>query len=424
MAELHARALFRILGAAVATTTLGGCCFGRSYGPSESSFLMPPRPGSGAATAAPTHAARPDGSFPDETCRDLCGSLVPEETLLGCWAANLEMSPREDPRWVRWEYRGAKDTEWQKNATTVQPARARELEALTTEKPPAEKAMETPGESYAWLDPAVCQGFQGRPRDVTIQRCELAVLPPPPPRGMPVVVCRKRRAGGCDMSFGSGRDTRARRSALAPRHTHDRCGAWLARAAASERTSVRAFAELASELARFGAPSALVRGARRARRDEVAHARAMTRLARARGARPPRVRFRASPPRSLEAFALENAVEGCVRELFGAAVLIHQSETASPELRPTFARIARDETRHAALSLRVFHWCASRLDAAARARVTAAMETSIASLLSGWEEPVSAPELGWPSAFTSQRLARQLHATIWRELGSIGSQQA
>ena len=41
-------------------------------------------------------------------------------------------------------------------------------------------------------------------------------------------------------------------------------------------------------------------------------------------------------------------------------------------MRRTFARIAADETRHAALSWAVARWAERRLDAAARARIAAA----------------------------------------------------
>jgi hypothetical protein len=59
----------------------------------------------------------------------------------------------------------------------------------------------------------------------------------------------------------------------------------------------------------------------------------------------------APPARSLEELAVENAVEGCVRETYGALTAIWQARTAKdPSVAAAVRRIARDETRHAALS--------------------------------------------------------------------------
>jgi len=49
--------------------------------------------------------------------------------------------------------------------------------------------------------------------------------------------------------------------------------------------------------------------------------------------------------------ALENAVEGCVRETYGALIATRQAEAASdPVVRRAMRKIAADETAHAALS--------------------------------------------------------------------------
>lgn len=405
---MHGRALFRLLHAAVATSTLGGCCvIGRSYGPSEVNFLAPAPAGSATPTA--------DGALPEDVCRAACGEMPPESTLLGCWTATVEMGRKPEPRRLRWEYRDPEDKAWRNNLMELTDEHARELDAHIVGPP-----TNFPGErSYAPIDDAACRAFLQKRPAVAMQSCELSVVPPPPPRGAPVVVCRKRRAGGCDVSFGHGRDTRARTTAFAhPRRGLDhRAGEWLANAAAAEGIAIRAFAEIAAELRAFGAPGSLVRGARRARRDEITHARTMARFARARGGRRPRVRFRTPPPRSLEAFAIENAIEGCTRELFGAAVMIHQSQSAAPDLRPAFAIIARDETRHAALSLRIFHWCAARLERSGRARVLAAMDAAVDRILEAWAErsPTSA-DLGWPDARVARAIVERLRADVWGPL--------
>lgn len=92
--------------------------------------------------------------------------------------------------------------------------------------------------------------------------------------------------------------------------------------------------------------------------------------------------------------ALENAREGCGRELLGAAVGLHGAEHARDEgVRAAFAEIARDETGHAALSLRMQRWLRSRLSPAERALVDEAMHAALASGTAG-ELPAA---LGAPS---------------------------
>jgi hypothetical protein len=153
-------------------------------------------------------------------------------------------------------------------------------------------------------------------------------------------------------------------------------GGYFARMAFDEAASVVAFVGLEAELVRLGAPSELVEAAARSARDERRHARVMARRARAcRGVvAAPRVRRRRDRgARSLESIARENAVEGCVHETFGALHLRWQAEHApDPVLRRMFARVAADETRHAALSWQIAAWAEPLLDAAARKRVAAA----------------------------------------------------
>src|SRR6185437_16880911 len=147
-----------------------------------------------------------------------------------------------------------------------------------------------------------------------------------------------------------------------------------ARMAFDEAASVHAFGRLRAELAVLDAPPALQHAAARAMRDETRHARAMARHAHARGAEVPRPRVRRGTVRTLESIARENAVEGCVNETFGALLAAFQAEHApSPSLRRTFARIAADEARHAALSWAVARWAEPRLDTRARARVVDGM---------------------------------------------------
>jgi len=195
-----------------------------------------------------------------------------------------------------------------------------------------------------------------------------------------------------------------------------RVGAYLASVAHLEAASVDAFESLAAELAHHGAPPSLLHRADHARRDEVRHARVMRRLACRHGGR-----FRApvvtkGAPRSLEAIALDNAVEGCVRETFGALVGMWQARAAEdPAVRRAMRRIALDEARHASLAWAIDEWIRPRLDAAARARVEAArratLEIVVAEARAG-NDPELVSTLGLPDGHAGERLARHFAAAV------------
>lgn len=180
-----------------------------------------------------------------------------------------------------------------------------------------------------------------------------------------------------------------------------------------EAASVPAFRLLARDLVRLRAPKKLVRAARRSARDEQRHARAMRAIARRRGeARLPVEIVSKQAERSLEDITIENAVEGCVRETWGA-LLAHHQATRAPDavLRSTMKRIARDETEHAALSWRILAWATPRLDRSARARVRAAMRVTVSEL---HRAAIDLPsELGLPNADEQRRLLGDLGRTLW-----------
>lgn len=187
---------------------------------------------------------------------------------------------------------------------------------------------------------------------------------------------------------------------------HD-LGAWLARAAYGEAASVHAFAQIEQELAAHGAPRTLRRAAQRARRDEARHARLATRLARRHHGSVVRVRARRVPVRDVLELALDNAREGCGRELLGACVAMVLAERASTaELRGFYSAIAGDEIRHAAFSLRLHSWLVSRLDSAGVARVESARREALESFGPPSEE-LSAT-LGFPSRVQLARMAELL----------------
>lgn len=151
--------------------------------------------------------------------------------------------------------------------------------------------------------------------------------------------------------------------ALGPRERDEGAepGAQLAAMAELEIASIPAFDRLARELVTWGAPEHLVQGAWQAMRDEQRHARMMTSLARRYGHAPREVAVPALPCRSLAAVASENAIEGCVREAYGALVATFQAARATPALRSSFHEIAEDERRHAALADEVHGWALAQL---------------------------------------------------------------
>jgi hypothetical protein len=161
-------------------------------------------------------------------------------------------------------------------------------------------------------------------------------------------------------------------------------GERLAAMAYLEAVSVHAFHRLERELAAHGGPPSLLRDARRARRDEVRHTAMTARLARSRGASPrlPDAAARSTEPvRPLFEVALENAVEGCVRETYGAVLgLVEAQASPDAELRRAMRSIAADECRHAELAWAVHAWALPRLSSAERERVDRAMRDAIAEI--------------------------------------------
>ena len=149
--------------------------------------------------------------------------------------------------------------------------------------------------------------------------------------------------------------------------------AYLARHAHLEAASVVSFERLARELAHHGAPHELVALSLEARADEVRHAHIIGSLAARRGAALTAPEVAEIPIRELFAIALKNAVEGCVRETFGALLGGYQAEHAEDsELRACMRRIAADEARHAALAQRAHRFLLTRLSPSPGARPSCA----------------------------------------------------
>jgi hypothetical protein len=195
----------------------------------------------------------------------------------------------------------------------------------------------------------------------------------------------------------------------------DTVGRWLAHAAWLEAASIPAFIYLARELELHGAPRGLARAALAAARDEVRHARVMRQIAQRYGARVPGVDVALPVERTLEALAIENAIEGCVRETWGAVVALWQAHRATdPEVRTAYRRIADDEARHAALGWAIDTWVRTRLDAAAHARIDAAREAAVRELFEA-ENAEALALLGLPFGDDARGLLARTAQTLWTQ---------
>lgn len=193
--------------------------------------------------------------------------------------------------------------------------------------------------------------------------------------------------------------------------------ACLAEIAHMEMAAVLAFDDLVAQLEALGAPPELVTRARRAKRDEIFHAKIATKLARRFGAEPrrPKVAGTKRDPFATDAafaLAIENATEGCVREAYGALVAAFQAaHAADPAIRDAFARIAREEAAHAELSFAIDEWLTHQLSPAELAAVASAKAEAWSSLAIACEADV-APEVARTCGMPRPGEARQLLAAL------------
>jgi hypothetical protein len=205
-------------------------------------------------------------------------------------------------------------------------------------------------------------------------------------------------------------------SAQAPCAADTELGAHFAQAARLEAASVFAFEQLARDLARLGAPAPLIAFARRSACEEVDHTHAMRALAQRFGAELEPVSIAPPPSRAALAIALENAVEGCVRETFGALLACYQAATAQdPAVRAVMARVFEDETRHAQLAWEIAAWLEPQLCAGDREAVESARSAAHAELCE--ELAVCLPRdarvlVGMPSAAIAETLLAQLAGAL------------
>lgn len=198
---------------------------------------------------------------------------------------------------------------------------------------------------------------------------------------------------------------------------------WLSRAGTDEATSVGAFRRLARELREHGAPAELVSGARAAAWDEIRHARVMRDLS---GRRLAARAFGSYRRRPLPEIALENAVEGCVRETFGALCAHHQAGAAADRYRHAFRQIADDETRHGQWSWDLDAWLRSRLSSDEARSLDQATRAAIRQLRASVQDPHPdvVRTLGVPSSALARQLVDALFGQPSPEVGRRASYQA
>jgi hypothetical protein len=210
---------------------------------------------------------------------------------------------------------------------------------------------------------------------------------------------RAVEAGAAQIECNMGADTGAEACGRRPRGFvpsrvlgNNPTARYLTRCAQLEAASIDAFEILGAELKGFGAPRRLVRSARRAARDEIRHARTMTALAGRQGATAKGQKVKCGPRRSLRAVAIENAVEGCVRETYGAVVAMWQAQTAAdPRVRRAMRRIGADEAQHAQLAWDVQRWADAKLSPTARRAVERARQDALVTLRAELQQSPAAP---------------------------------
>ncbi len=233
--------------------------------------------------------------------------------------------------------------------------------------------------------------------------------------------CSATTVGGVEVIACNCAHTGRRPAGLsAPPPRGSTVGTFLAHCAWLEAASVHAFRHLERELASHGAPAKLVARAARAAREEIRHTATTSRLARHFGAEVTVPQLPRGPVRSLQDIAIENAVEGCVREAYGALVAMWMAERAAdPEIRRAFALIAREEAGHAELAWRVDAWIQPQLDAAGRAAATRARHEALALLRAEVGQEPSRElraHAGVPDASEARRLLETFARTLFERV--------
>lgn len=229
-------------------------------------------------------------------------------------------------------------------------------------------------------------------------------------------IMSETRAGDWLNCAAVGRLTAGTNAPRRPEHG-DEVGRYFAQVAGLEAAAVHAFERLANELTSHGAPEHLVALSRRSADDERRHTHSMAALARRYGVGPSTSETVPGAPRPLFAITLENAVEGCVRETYGAVVAHHQAQTArDPVVAAAMHQVAEDETRHAALSWSIAEWALPKLTADEQRRVRQAQRAAIAELREHTKRPEPAAlveQAGLPSVEAAAHILGGLTEGVW-----------
>jgi hypothetical protein len=184
-----------------------------------------------------------------------------------------------------------------------------------------------------------------------------------------------------------------------------------------EAASVVAFRELALALHDLGAGSQLTDACLAAAEDEERHAAVVGALARRFDGRLRDVEVRRPPSRRAFDLALDNMVEGVVRETFGAAVALWRAEhAADAEVKSVMREIAEDECRHAELALRIAYFLDDKLEPDERATIDQARISAIEALYAASVDDPSSTVMsvaGVPSASSARALLDGLVGLVW-----------
>ncbi|MBK8412819.1 MAG: ferritin-like domain-containing protein [Sandaracinaceae bacterium] len=214
----------------------------------------------------------------------------------------------------------------------------------------------------------------------------------------------------------SGRMTQGTAAPARPAGGND-VGRYFVQVAGLEAAAVDAFERMAAELQVLGAPVELVQWARASAEDERRHTRDMGALAERFAVKPAVHEAQQFALRGLFEVALENAVEGCVRETYGAVVGHHQARHAQdPVVRAGMARVAEDETRHAALSWAVAEWSLPQLTDAQRDVIRGAQRAAISALTRSVSIPeahVLLRDAGLPAPGAALAMLQALGEQVW-----------
>jgi rubrerythrin len=188
----------------------------------------------------------------------------------------------------------------------------------------------------------------------------------------------------------------------------DSAGSWLARMAELEAAAVHAFLHLAKELDAHGLPR-FADAAVRAAVHETEHATKVTRLALQHGHAPAPLSMKDTEVRSLAGLAIDNAGEGCGRELFGAVLNEHQARTATDaSVARVMREIAGEERQHADLSFALAEALMPRLTLAQRRQAREAQADVLERLGADEVTPAMRTSLGLMDQAQASATARRL----------------